>query len=177
MKKLLALIAAFLFVGITLVSCDKDESESASNSITIVGSILVGDKTYENPTFDLGNSDDNIGWFQTNYKKSDSIIVIGAVSEIDLGDNIALYYDYTIYGDTPGDFQSFAHIAIYLNESKSSFSIFCDNLTTTLTKVGDVGGYIEGFYEGSFQPEAKTSESYAVKGNFRVKRVKYLGPQ
>lgn len=177
MKKLLALIAAFLFVGITIVSCDKDESESASNSITITGNFEVGNKTYEDPTFILGNSDDNIGWFQPNIKKGDSIIVIGAVSEIDLGNNIALYYDYTIYGDTPGEFQSSAHIAIYLNESKTSLSIFCDNLTITLTKVGTVGGYIEGFYEGNFQPEVKKAETYAVKGNFRVRRVKYLGPQ
>lgn len=177
MKKLLTLIAIFAIVGATLVSCEKEDEESLSNYIKITGEFTVGEKTYTNPTFDLGEPDLHIAYLSPMFQKT-NMIKVEPFEAFDLGNNIILDYDYYIYGEAVGEFESNANIAIYIPEKVSyGFWIYCSDLTTKITKVGEVGGYIEGEYEGTFYPDKKSVEGYPVKGKFKVKRIADEQPQ
>lgn len=176
MKKLLTLIAMFTLVGATFVSCEKDDEESLSNYIKITGEFTVGDKTYTNPTFDLGEPDLHTAYLSPMFEKT-NMIKVEPIEEFDLGNNIMLDYDYYIYGETLGEQESSAYISIYLPREKADgFWIYSNDIFTKITKVDEVGGYIEGEYEGTFYPETKDVEGYPVKGKFKVKRIEYQGP-
>lgn len=170
MKKLLTLIAAFVLLSITLVSCQKDD-ESASNSVTISGSFDVGDKTFNNPTFDLGSPNDHIGYFSPMIGKSENMIVVEPADYIELGNNIVLDYELYIYRTTPGDATSYANLAVFLPTKNGGLWLYCNNVAATLTKVGEVGDYIEGKYEGTFSLDKKEDITHFVKGTFKVKHV------
>lgn len=93
---------------------------------------------------------------------------------IDLGNNIYLYYDFDIYSATTGsDIEMSAYIVIYENiQTKSNLYIYDLNALATITKVGDVGEYIEGTFEGDFDYDKKgVIPPFHVKGKFKVKRV------
>jgi hypothetical protein len=173
MKKLITLIAAFVLVGTSIVSCEKDDSESASNSITIKGTFTAGDKTYENPTFNLGDPSDHIGFIQTNIPVKANRIYVGPKEPFDVGDGNFLNYESYINGDAPGTYESDAYVSVYIPNGKSGIWLYSSNLTSTVTKVDEVGEYIEGYYEGTFYQETKSAGSYTVKGKFKVLRIEY----
>jgi len=181
MKKLFSVMLALAIFSAIFISCSKDdENASPSNSITITGEFIIGEKTYTNPTFDLGEPELHEGYVRPNYQNLKvpvpNMIEIEPFDQFDLGNNTVLDYGYSIYSDAPGtDLPSSAHIEVYLNVAKESgIWLYCDNLLTTVTKVGDVGGYIEGTYEGTFYPSVKSEVSYPVKGKFKVKRIEYI---
>lgn len=170
------MLALTIFSAI-FISCSKDdENASPSNSITIQGEFTVGDKTFTNPTFDLGTPDDLTAYL-ANYGKSETYNTIVIDNEdVDLGDNFAMNYDIDIYSDTVGsDFSMSAYIAIYENimAKQGGLYIYSSGAKAKITKVGEVGGYIEGTFEGDFYYDKKAPEPapFYVKGKFKVKRV------
>ncbi len=173
MKKLITLFTVFVLVGITVVSCEKDDSESASNSIKITGTFTVGDKTYENPTFDLGDPTAHIGYIQIQEPLKSNRIYVGPKEPFDVGNGIFLNYESYINGDAPGTYESDAYVSVYIPNGKSGIWLYSSDLTSTITKVDEVGGYIEGYYEGTFYQESKLTGSYTVKGKFKVLRIEY----
>ncbi|HSA04809.1 MAG TPA: hypothetical protein P5145_04365, partial [Tenuifilaceae bacterium] len=166
------LIAMFAIVGATFLSCQKDDEESLSNYIKITGEFSVGDKIYTNPTFDLGEPDLHKGYLSPMVSKTGNMIKVMLVDNFELGNDIVLYYEYYIYGETVGEFESSAYVGIYLTtKGEYGTHLYCDDLTTKITKVGAVGGYIEGEYEGTFYQDKKAVEGYPIKGKFKVKRI------
>jgi len=176
MKKTFVLIAVFALAVSVFVSCEKSD-ESSSNSITITGTFTVGDKTYENPTFDLGDPTAHIGYIQIQVPLKSNRIYVGPKEPFDVGNGIFLNYEYYINGDAPGTYESDAYVSVYIPNGKSGIWLYSSDLTSTVTKVEAVGGYIEGYYEGTFYPDKKTVEGYTVAGKFKVKRVEYQTPQ
>lgn len=177
MKKLLSALLVLTMISTIFISCSKDdENTSPSNSISITGTFTVGDKTYTNPTFDLGDPSEHEGYIMPNYQKipAPNQIKIQAAEDFDLGNNILLDYYCYINTNTPGEASASAYIEVYMNVAKEGLWIYCDNVTATVTKVGDVGGYIEGTYVGTFYPDKKIEVSYPVKGTFKVKRIEYI---
>ena len=172
MNKLPVLIVLLVLAGATFVSCKKDDA-SASNSVTISGSFDVGEKTFNNPTFDLGSPNDHIGYFTPMIGKTENMIVVEPSSQLELGNNIVLDYELDIYRVTPGEVASYARLAVFLPEKNSGLWIYCNNVAVTLTKVGAVGDYIEGKYEGTFLLDKK-EEIHFVKGYFKVKHVEQV---
>lgn len=174
MKKLFTLIAMFALVGATFVSCEKDD-ESASNTITITGTFEVGDKTYTNPTFDLGSPEDHIAWTQaTTPMKNGSANMIKVYLKdeiINIGGVYNLYYRLRIYNDQPGAADGDINVEIFTDEEKSSVYFGSDEFLVNVTSIGEVGGYIEGTYEGTLYCMNKSVEGFPVKGKFKVKRV------
>lgn len=175
MKKLLTSIFVLAFIGILLNSCKKDDENVAENTVTIQGEFTIGTKTFTNPTFDLG-SPANLTAYLANYSKSSTYnTIVISNDNIDLGNNILMDYDIDIYSVTTGrDFSMYTYIAIYDNiPAKSGLYIYSYDAKATITKVGDVGGYIEGTFEGDFYLDKKLPDPapYHVKGKFKVKRV------
>lgn len=62
MKKLFTLIVVFALASATFVSCEKDDEESITNSITIAGTVYVGAQELTSPAFNLGNPDIHEGF-------------------------------------------------------------------------------------------------------------------
>lgn len=173
MKKLFTLIAVFALVGTSFISCEKDD-ESASNTITITGTFGVGDKTYTNPTFDLGSPEDHIAWIQATPMKNGSANMIKVYLKdeiINIGGEYNLYYRLRIYNDQPGEADGEINVEIFTYEEKSSVYFGSDEFSVNLTSIGEVGGYIEGTYEGVLYMMSKDVEGFPVKGKFKVKRV------
>lgn len=176
MKKLLTLIAAFALVGVTFVSCEKDDEESASNSITITGNVVIGEKEFTNPTFNLGNPDEHQGYTVTFVKKNVANgIIIEPVELISIGNNLLLGYQMEIYSAEVGQTTMYCNVSIYdgtpLNKTYG-FAASASQVTVNITKVGAVGEYIEGTYEGEFGEPTKTEiPTYQIKGKFKVKRI------
>ncbi|HSA05184.1 MAG TPA: hypothetical protein P5145_06310 [Tenuifilaceae bacterium] len=176
MKKLFTLITVLALVSATFVSCEKDDSEPASNSITITGTFNVGEKEFTNPTFNLGSAEDHEG-FLTSYDvlKAANGIKIYAPMDIDLGNNLNLYYEMEIYTAQTGTANMFCNVGIYEQGTVNKvggFYLSCSQGSVTVSKIGEVGGYIEGTYEGDFYEGDKGEVApYHVKGKFKVKRV------
>lgn len=168
MKKLFTLIAVFVLVSATFVSCEKDDDESASNTITITGTFEVGDKTYTNPTFDLGSPENNNAWVRNDLSViraflKDEIMVIGG--------GYSLYYVLRIYDEQLGMGEGEIDFAIS-SADQSSIYFTSNEFSVNVTSIGEVGGYIEGTYEGVlYPPTAKNADGFPVKGKFKVKRV------
>jgi len=171
MKKLLSAIFALALIGIVLNSCKKDDETILDNSITIEGTFTIGEKTFTNPTFNLGEPNLHIGYIRSGFNKSGNIIIAEPFDEFELGDGIMMNYTYYIYNDTVGESESDVNISVYLPVKSGGLFIHSGSLVTKITHVGDVGGYIEGHYEGLFYPNVKKEESYFVKGKFKVKRI------
>ncbi len=183
MKKLLTSIFAIALIGLVFNSCKKDDETVLDNSITIEGTFTIGDKTFTNPTFDLGKADEHEGYVRPNYQDLKSVvpnmIKIQPIEEgIDVENDFWLEYDYYVYSDSPGtDIESEAYLSIYqpiaVKSSGDGLWLYCGNLKTTITKVGEVGDYIEGTLEGTFSLSKKAETTYPVKGKFKVKRIAY----
>ncbi len=182
MNKVLTSAIALIFISAMFLCCKKDDNSTATNSITITGTFTIGDKTYTNPTFDIGDPNLHKGIIRPNYQvqkyPTSNMIYIEPVDIYDLGNNIALNYYYSIYSDAVGaDISSSAYIGVYLNSEKGEgVWLYCDNLLTTVTKVGEVDDYIEGTYEGLFteSPAKKDVVEYPVAGKFKVKRYEFI---
>lgn len=176
MKKIILALAVLVSACAAIVSCSKDDEILPDNSITITGTFTVGDKTYTNPTFDLGGADEHeayLATFQKN-KQEYNTVVINNVNEIMLGSNNFVTYNLQIYSAVPAsNVNMYAHIGVYpVGIAKVSYlSIYGDNAKAKITKIGEVGGYIYGSYEGEFVIPGKTAGTYYVKGKFKVKRI------
>jgi len=174
MKKLFAVMLALTMISTIFISCSKDENNSPSNSITIQGEFTIGTKTFTNPTFDLGSSADLTAYL-ANYSKSTYNTIVISSDGIDLGNNFLMDYDIQIYSVIPGtDISMYAYVAIYENiPAKSGLYIYSYDAKAKVTKVGDVGGYIEGTFEGDFYYDKKipTPAPFHLKGTFKVKRI------
>lgn len=179
MKKFFAVAVAFFFVSTHFIGCKKDNNDApGSNSITITGTFTVGETTFNNATFFLGDPNAHEGYVRPNYQivRKDvlNMIEIVPVNNIDLGNNIFLSYEYYIFTDTPGSVQSELYIKVLEGDVKGNFMIACYNAPVKITKVDEVGGYIEGTFEGTFHIDKKSVDSYPVKGRFKVKRIEYI---
>ncbi len=171
MKKLLTFITVITLLGVTFVSCQKESVDSTENYIRIMGEFTVGDSTFTSPIFNLGSPALHVGYLSPMDSKEVNMIRIEPDSALVVDNDIVLDYNYYIYGSTEGEFESSANVAIYIPAKTSGFWIYSDDFTTTVTKVGNVGGYIEGNYEGTFFLDKKTEVSYPVKGKFKVERI------
>ncbi|HSA05185.1 MAG TPA: hypothetical protein P5145_06315 [Tenuifilaceae bacterium] len=177
MKKLLTLFAVFALVGITFVACEKDDEESASNSITITGTFNVGEKEFTNPTFNLGEPDEHQGYTVTFIEKNVyNGIIIEPTDLISLGNNLYLYYKMEIYTAQPGTTTMYCNVSIYEGfiDKKfiADFYVVSQDANVTINKVGALGEYIEGTYEGDFYVPTKAElPPYQIKGKFKVKRI------
>jgi len=174
MKKLVSAIAVLAVVSALFISCEKDE-ESLSNSVTIEGTFTIGEKTYTNPTFNLGEPEAHVGYL-VNYgiAKEYNGIYIGHEENVDLGDNVELEYYFQIYSAQVGESTMYSEFEIYLNlpVKESGLYIYSGNASVNVTKIDEVGGYIEGTYEGDFYYDKKGSEApFYLKGKFKVKRT------
>lgn len=174
MKKLISFIAVLAVVSALFVSCEKDE-ETLSNSVKIEGTFTIGEKTYTNPTFNLGEPEAHIGYL-VNYgiAKEYNGIYIEHAEDVDLGDNVELEYYFQIYSAQVGESTMSSEFEIYLNlpVKESGLYIYSNNASVNVTKIGDVGGYIEGTYEGDFYYDDKKAEApFFLKGKFKVKRI------
>lgn len=163
-------------ISAIFISCSKDdENTSPSNSITIQGEFTIGTKTFTNPTFDLGSPADLTAYLGYNTKTTEYNTIYIENEDIDLGNNIFMDYDIDIYSATTGsDFSMYVYVAIYENiPAKSGLYIYSYDAKATVTKVGDVGGYIEGTFEGDFYYDKKIIEvaPFHLKGTFKVKRI------
>ena len=177
MKRLLTAIFAFALIGIVFTSCKKDDETVLDNSITIEGTFTVGDKTYTNPTFDLGLSDQYIGYTYSNTKLLFHNTIGVEIESFDLGNNALLDYSLTINTAVAGaeEISIQANLYIYLDAAKTSnFQLYSDSAKAIVTKVDDVGGYIEGTFEGDFSEPGKKTTPYHVKGKFKVKHIENI---
>ena len=176
MKRLLTAIFVLALIGVSINSCKKDEVTASVNSVTITGTFTVGDKTYTNPTFDLGIPEQQFGYTYASLKPPvDNTIWIGTMdSDIDLGNNVFLNYYFDIYSATPGiAIEMYCYLTVYLDADvlNSHLYLWSNTALATVTKVDEVGGYIEGTYEGDFGLDKKGDAPYHLKGNFKVKRI------
>ena len=178
MKKLFTLIAVFALVSVSFISCEKDDEESASNTLTITGTFHVGDKTYTNPTFNLGNPDNHNAWVQNPLKADVTCIRAYLKNEImDIGGGYTLYYVLRIYDYQEGETGGELDFAISSTD-QSSVYFSSNEFSVNVTSIGEIGGYIEGTYEGVlYQTVAKSAGGLPVKGNFKVKRVPVPEPE
>ena len=172
MKRLFTAIVVLALVGATFNSCKKDDS-TISNSVTITGTFTIGDKTYTNPTFNLGDPDLHQGYLTTYYKvPTYNGLRIEDVDGIDLGNNTLLSYNCDIYTVEPGVTTMYCYLEIYPSLAKTTgLYIYSSDAAVTVTKVDAVGGYIEGTYEGDFFLDKKETVPYHLSGKFKVKHT------
>jgi len=174
MKKLLTLIAMFALVGTTFVACEKDD-ESASNTITITGTVNVGQKELIDPSFNLGDPENHVGFLTTFDKAEANAMIIEPADFISLGDNLYLDYEMEIRSAEVGQTTMYCNVSIYEGipyDKSYNFYVYSSEVAVNITKVGDVGEYIEGTYEGEFGVPTKTEiPTYQIKGKFKVKRI------
>ncbi|HSA05186.1 MAG TPA: hypothetical protein P5145_06320, partial [Tenuifilaceae bacterium] len=62
------------------------------------------------------------------------------------------------------------YIRISIDDSEEEIWL-SGSFTTTITKIEDIGGYIEGTYTGSFFISNKKEDPIIVDGIFKVKRI------
>jgi hypothetical protein len=162
-------------VSATFVSCEKDDETSVSNSITIAGTVDVGDQQLTDPTFNLGNPEDHEGYLTSYSKGAADLIIISPVELVSLGNNLYLYYEMHIYSTEVGETTMYCEVSIYdglQGKKVSYFNVSADDIAVNISKVGDVGGYIEGTYEGVFSIPTKVDiPTYQINGKFKVKRI------
>jgi len=176
MKKLYTAMLALTMVSAIFISCSKDDETPTSNSITILGEFTIGDKTFTDHTFDLGSSSELEGYLTTINAKNSVNNAIRIENEgIDIGNNILFNFDLEVYSASVGDnISMYADVQVYQNiplKQTTSLYIYSNNATANITKVGDVGGYIEGTFEGDFNYSGKVVAPFYLKGKFKVKRV------
>jgi hypothetical protein len=175
MNKFIKVVYLFTLTGLSLVSCSKDENEPAFNTLDIQGEFTVGTKTFTNPSFNLGSPDSLYAYVANYGKGSEYNTIVLANEDIDLGNNFTLDCEVEVYTNEPGtDLSMNARVSIYENSSKGSdFTVFSEGAKATVTKVGEVGGYIEGTFEGDFYYPVKGNNDgpLQIKGKFKVKRV------
>lgn len=167
MKKLLTLISVFAFVSAIFVACEKDSEGSASNTITITGSFDVVDKTYTNPTFDLGGSDNYVGFAIVTKNAFLSDIRIECLEDINLGSGYMLNYYLNLYQVSKGE--SIGSLGIEVSKEDGYVYLYNEQIPVNVTKMGEIGDYIEGNYEGTLYFGSK--ETLTVKGKFKVKHI------
>jgi len=172
MRKFLKALFALALVGLVFNSCKKDDETASENSITIEGTFSIGDKTFTNPTFDLGSPVNHYGHLVNLGKLNSShAIQIRDEEPIDIDNNIELQYYLFFYGAQEGSFSGEGKIEIYIDATKQSYVILSANLINVkVIKVEEVGGYIQGTYEGTFYNQ-NSEDSYPVKGVFKVMHV------
>lgn len=180
MKKIFALLFAFTLISAFLISCSKDENNPStpSNYVTILGEFSIGDKTFTNHTFDLDTPTELEGYLTSNVAKLPVYNAIRIENEgIDIGNNMVFNFDLEINSASVGDNVSmYADISIIQNNSipakqSTSLYIYSESATANITRIGDVGDYIEGTFEGDFNYSTKVVPPFHVKGKFKVKRV------
>ncbi len=134
MKRLLTAIFTLALIGFIFSSCKKDETTPLSNSVTIQGEFTIGDKTFTNPTFDLGEPQKFVGYFR-NFIKSKEFNGFNffPTDNIDLGNNVSLSFDNEIYSVVVGPATMFIELHFYFN-GNSSFSLYSETATATVTK-------------------------------------------
>jgi hypothetical protein len=104
-------------------------------------------------------------------KTSFNAITIEPVQEFDLGDYNFLMYYMDINSAEVGPAQMSCNFRISSNLEKSGLYISSDAVDVNITHIGEVGGYIEGTYEGDFyEAVKKQTPPYHLKGQFKVKR-------
>lgn len=176
MKNLLTLIAVFALASSMLVSCEEDE-DAVANSITIDGTIQVGVTQYNNPTFNLGSPDKHEGYLVSFIdKKIANGIIVKPITNISLGDYLYANYEMQIHTAQLGTTTMYCNISLFKGfidkKVVADFYVVSQDADVTVTKVGAVGDYIEGTYEGDFyEPTKKEIPPFHIKGNFKVKRI------
>lgn len=169
MKKFFALIAVFALVVATFVSCEKDNEESLPNYITINGDIVVSETlTYSNPTFDLGSPDDHFGRYESSLSSDKSILIGFKNGNSDIGDGYLLEYYVRLFPDQKSASLGQISIEIY-KEGESGIGFGSQEINANIISIGEVGGYIEGTYQGIIYP--KKGDGYTVKGKFKVRHT------
>ncbi len=174
MNKKLFLFNFLLCIVLISNSCKKDDnSPDFTNSITITGTFTVGGKEYINPTFALGSASEHIGYYIYN-SKSATGIKLEPWDIVELGNNTVLNYNFDIYGTTPSSNpkELSGFLSIYQRgDDSDEFTLMNQNVSAVITKVEEVGGYIEGTYEGDFQ-DFSGNTTYHIIGVFKVKHYK-----
>lgn len=176
MKKIITLFSLIGILSIAFLGCKKDSEEGATNYVKIEGTFTVGVKEYVNPTFDFGTPEDSEAELYTAIgKKTFNGITIVPVQEFDLGDSNYLMFYIDINSAEVGPAQMYLNIRISSNYEKVGLYISSDAVDVNITKIGDVGEYIEGTYEGDLYNATKKQDlPYHVKGKFKVKRYESI---
>ncbi len=176
MKKIITLFSLIGLLCIGFVSCKKDSEEVATNYVKIEGTFTIGEKEYISPTFDLGNPEDHEAQLNTVISKNtyNGITIIPAQA-FDLGNDNSLMYYMEINSAEVGPAQMYCNFRINsaINKSTSLF-ISNDEVNVNITKIGEVGGYIEGTYESDFYLSGEKQAPFHVKGKFKVKRYESI---
>jgi len=169
MNKIITKIVLLTVLGCSLYACKKDDEppvqEPPTNTVNIQESLTFGDKTYTNYTFDLGKPDQNFGYFTTFDKSSESNgILIYPKDSIDLGDNLKLGYELQVQSTVVGSCRIYVLIKFYENGEVSAM-FWTQMVTGNITKIDEVGGYIEGTYQSMY------TGSGFLTGKFKVSRI------
>lgn len=174
MKKLILFLLALVTISVSFVSCEKeDEKLTGVNVVSFTGELIIGDKTYTNPTFDLGDPKEHIAYLRPQYNKNSMVnfIKMEPWDIIYLPENLVFNYNFNINTDKVGVAESDGYIRISIDDSDEE--IWLDGeFTTTITKMEEIDGYIEGTYTGTFYSyNKKEGNPITVEGAFKVKRI------
>lgn len=173
MKKAIKIFMLIALFSASIYSCKKDDTtDTPSNSITIEGSFTLGDQTFTNPTFDLGTPEENVGLMITPTKQIMEGIRISPLNDsIDLGNDVLAYYTFYFPTTELGHTALNGFFEVYTKDELNYFYIYAESAVANITKIDEVGGYIEGTYEGLFYLDKKSIDSWYLKGHFKVKRA------
>jgi len=163
--------------------------------MSLSGSKEIGNKNYCNPTFDLGSATQNIGYIYTTDEytaTSIEIIRIASIDSINVDNNIYVKYYLDINTTIAGsnEVEVFSYLLYYCpyqnsktafyyhNSNKDKFDLLNKSgikndsdktgMYAKVTKVGAIGGYIEGTYKlYNYNPPV----FHVTHGKFKVLRV------
>jgi len=179
MKKLFLFFLSLTTIFVSFTACEKEDGKlTGVNVVSFTGDLVIGNKTYTNPTFDLGDPNEHIAYTRPQYNKNSvvNIIKMEPWDIIYLPDNLVFNYNFDINTDEVGVAESDGYIEISIDDSEEGIWLYGE-FTTTITKIEEIGGYIEGTYTGTFYPSIKKKENpIAVEGVFKVKRISNPAP-
>lgn len=172
MKRLsiILMLSALVF---NFTSCENDESEDYDNSITINGSITIDGKTYNNPTFNMGTSMEVKGYTWLTDNPTAQIYYIGIYPETDLidtGNGLGIHYYIVLEGSQPGTCGLTGNIMFHKND-QFVYGLESKSVQATITKVDQVGGFIEATFTGTFQNFDNNPTTFTVSGKIKAKRI------
>lgn len=175
MKKFILNLFTLSMILVSFISCEKENEMTGVNVISFTGEFVIGNKTYTNPTFDLGDPKEHIAYLLPQYSEKNSssyFIKMEPWNIIYLPNDIKFNYNFNIYTDKIGTAESDGYINIFSINNEDEEIWLNGSFTTTITKIEDIDGYIEGTYTGSFYPSNKKENPITIDGIFKVKRTR-----
>ncbi|HPS04796.1 MAG TPA: hypothetical protein PLE97_05545, partial [Tenuifilaceae bacterium] len=91
----------------------------------------------------------------------------GTISSVD---GLNIHYYLVLEGDKPGNAGLTAMILFNKND-ENIFTLESVQVQATITKIDEVGGFIEATYSGSFTDHNTSSQTYSAQGKIKAKRI------